>query len=105
MIRAMALAVVLAAGLSTTMSAAQPSTPQRWNAARSNPYSRLFQPAKPLPGLAVVQTRRAPEAEPQNQCGKRMVERKEPGIQAPAPLPNDSSTRYTIRVFEPAVCK
>lgn len=105
MIRVMTLAVVLAAGASTSVWAAQPSTPRPGNAARSNPYSRLFQPARPFTDLAIARPDRAPEAEPQNQCGKTMVERKEPRIQAPAPVPNDPSTRYTIRVVEPAVCK
>lgn len=104
MMRAMTLAAVLVAGVSTT-SAAQPSPAQRGNAARSNPYSRLFQPGKPVLDPAVTQPRRLPEAEPRNQCGVTMVERSNPRIQAPAPLPNDRSTRYTIRVFEPAVCR
>jgi len=105
MLRTMSLAVMLMAGVSTTLSAAQPSPPQPGNAARSNPYSRLF-PTKSVAGTPVTTARpQAPPAAPQVKCGMTIIQGDasiDPGmLRSPA----DTSTRYTIRVFEPAVCK
>lgn len=108
MLRTMSLAVMLMAGVSTTLSAAQPSTPQPGNAARSNPYSRLF-PTTSVAGTPVTTATTArPQAlpaAPQVKCGMTIIQGDasiDPGmLRSPA----DTSTRYTIRVFEPAVCK
>lgn len=109
MMRAMTLAIVFAAGVSTILSAAQPSTLQRGNAARSNPYSRLFEPTKPLPGTpaSTVTAARQPAspAAPQIKCGMTIIQGDaglDPGMLV---SPADTSTRYTIRVVEPTVCR
>jgi len=103
--RATILAIVFATGACTTASAQQPTPAQQWKASRSNPYSRLFPTTRPNLPVAAAPSGAANKARPQIKCGMTIIQGDasiDPGIQAQMPA---HSTRHTIRVVEPTICR
>jgi hypothetical protein len=101
---AFAFSLMVAASAAAQASPSSPKLPDRgrWVHDRSNPYSRLFQSPAP------ILVRQAPKREtpaPLVKCGMTMIPG-DPSIDPHfvKPVPRDS-TRFPMRVVEPAICR
>jgi len=105
MTRARALAIVCMLGVGSAAWAQQPAPRKQANASRANPYSRLFQNSPPATPVVTAPAHSPTQSQPQIKCGMTVIQGDaniDPGIHAPA---RTDSTRYTIRVVEPTVCR
>jgi hypothetical protein len=71
---------------------------------RANPYTKLFQPTD-LKQVARAQASSTPAPQPRVVCGMKLIPTDpniDPKIFVPPPA---DSTRYTMRVVPPTVCK
>jgi hypothetical protein len=77
-----------------------------WQPHKSNPYSGLFQPAplvKPTEGTQATQP--ATSAKPKVVCGMTIIPA-DPSIDPKfTKVPPDRSTKFTMRLIEPPICK
>lgn len=83
-----------------------PAVQSGWRPHQSNPYSGLFQPDPLVKPFEVTQaTAPATPAKPKVVCGMTVI----PVDPSPDPeftkTPPDRSTKFTMRLIEPPICK
>lgn len=90
---------------SNVFASSPPVAQSGWQAHKSNPYSGLFQPAPLVKPTERTQATPPSTAKPQVVCGMIVIPA-DPSIDPKfTKTPPDRSTKFTLRVIEPPICK
>jgi hypothetical protein len=99
------IAFLFALFTSEAFASPAPVSQPAWRPNKSNPYKGLFQPAPLVKPDQRAQLAQPSTAKPTEVCGMTMIPA-DPSLDSKfTKTPPDRSTKYTMRLLDPTVCK